>query len=860
MMGFLKEITMMRRSILFLSSVLCLWTSCGSLAFAQGARDDYERAAKLAEATRDTLFRHQVDPEWAEDGKSFWYRVQMGRDQYRFIWVDAERGMRRELFDHDRLAAALQEGRQEPVSGDHLPFATLKLELVEGNPRAIEFNDFGQRWRCDLTTYELKSLSEKGENATTVRVLTRPRRSRPNGVDTSIRLTNNWTEPLRLFWVDRGAQRVAYGDLAPGATREQHTFGGHVWLVVDDKQQVRGIFEATDEPGQAVIDGTWVEEPEGTAPADENSAMRFGTSPDGKWIASVRDGNVWLKRAEEDQEVALTTDGNEEARFIPEFHWSPDSSRLVCVQEVRGDERKVHLIESSPTDQLQPKLHELAYDKPGDNLPVTKLRLFAVAETRAIPLADSLYPNPWSLSEIRWAPDSKSFSFMYNQRGHQVLRLVRIDAETGEASLIIDETSDTFVDYAHKVFLEHLDETNEILWMSERDGWNHLYLYDSANGVVKNQVTSGSWVVRQVERVDREKRQIWFFASGFFSQQDPYLLYLCRVDFDGQNFTVLTPAHANHRVDFSPDRRYLLDHYSRIDLPPVTELRHSETGDLICELERADVSQLLSSGWRPPVPFAAPGRDGETMIYGVIYLPQAFDPEKKYPVIERIYAGPQDNYVPKEFRSYFDEQALAELGFIVVQMDGMGTSNRSKSFHDVCWKNLGDAGFPDRIAWLQAAAKDYPAMDLTRVGIYGGSAGGQNALRGLLMHPDHYHVGVADCGCHDNRMDKVWWNELWMGWPLGPHYEEQSNVTQAHRLQGKLLLTVGELDRNVDPASTMQVVNALIKADKDFDLLIVPGSDHGAGERPYAKRRRQDFFVRHLLGVEPRWEKQSSGD
>jgi dipeptidyl aminopeptidase/acylaminoacyl peptidase len=223
-------------------------------------------------------------------------------------------------------------------------------------------------------------------------------------------------------------------------------------------------------------------------------------------------------------------------------------------------------------------------------------------------------------------------------------------------------------------------------------------------------------------------------------------------------------------------------------------------------------------------------------------------------VIEAIYAGPQDFHVPKAFRAYFGPQALAELDFIVVQIDGMGTNWRDKKFHDVCWKNLGDAGFPDRIAWMRAAAAQHPELDLTRVGVYGGSAGGQNALRALIAHGDFYKAAAADCGCHDNRMDKVWWNELWMGWPVGPHYVEASNVAQAHRLQGKLLLTVGEMDRNVDPASTMQVVDALIRADKDFELLIVPGSNHGAGESPYAARRRQDFFVRHLLGVEPRHE------
>jgi dipeptidyl aminopeptidase/acylaminoacyl peptidase len=266
------------------------------------------------------------------------------------------------------------------------------------------------------------------------------------------------------------------------------------------------------------------------------------------------------------------------------------------------------------------------------------------------------------------------------------------------------------------------------------------------------------------------------------------------------------------------------------------------------EVERADASALLASGWRPPERFVAKGRDGATDIYGVIHRPKEIDPRRKYPVIESIYAGPQGAFVPKAFRSGYSQEELAELGFVVVQIDGMGTSNRSKKFHDVCWKNLGDAGFPDRRLWIQAAAERYPYMDLSRVGIYGGSAGGQNAVRGLLAHGDFYKVGVADCGCHDNRMDKIWWNELWMGWPVGPHYEEQSNVTQAHRLEGRLLLIVGELDRNVDPASTMQLVNALIRADKDFDLLLVPGAGHGAGGSPYGRRRQREFFVRELLG------------
>ena len=363
---------------------------------------------------------------------------------------------------------------------------------------------------------------------------------------------------------------------------------------------------------------------------------------------------------------------------------------------------------------------------------------------------------------------------------------------------------------------------------------------------MKRQITSGNWVVRGVERVDPDQRRVWIRASGVYPGQDPYYIHYGVVDFDDGDVTWLTSGNGTHSIEYSPDGRFIVDRYSRVDLPEVVELRRSDDGTLICELERADWTELVSRGWRSPKRFRAKARDGESDIYGVVYFPNDFDTERSYPIIEKIYAGPHGSFVPKSFAAYRRTHALAQLGFVVVQIDGLGTSNRSKAFHDVCWKNLGDGGFPDRIRWMKAAAKVIPQIDLTRVGIYGGSAGGQSTLRALLAHGEFYKVGVADCGCHDNRMDKVWWNELWMGWPLGPHYAEQSNVTQAHRLTGKLLLTVGELDRNVDPASTMQVVDALIKADKDFDFLLVPGAGHGVGESDYANRRRQKFFIEHL--------------
>ena len=597
---------------------------------------------------------------------------------------------------------------------------------------------------------------------------------------------------------------------------------------------------------------TEADQPKAEPATDKPPQKRPMVADDSPWAVSLRDHNLILKNKAGGEEFALTKDGTANDGYsLADVVWSPDFTKLVALRIRKGAGRQVQFVESSPKDRLQPRLHTFVYDKPGDELRVAKPHLFDAAKRTEISVSNDLFKNPWESDRVRWAADSKSFSFIYNQRGHQVLRLIEVDAITGAARAIINEECKTFIDYAHKQFLHEIPSTGEVIWMSERDGWNHLYLYDRNAGTIKNQITKGEWVVRGVERVDDEKRQIWFRASGIYPGQDPYDIHYCRINFDGTGLVKLTAEDGTHAVRYSPDGRFFLDSYSRVDMAPVTELRRANHGTLVCILETADASALMKTGWRAPERFVAKGRDGKTDIHGVIYRPTNFDPAKKYPVIEQIYAGPQGSFVPKSFAAFHYPQEIAELGFVSVQIDGMGTSNRSKAFHDVCWKNLADAGFPDRILWLRAASAKYPSLDITRVGVYGGSAGGQNALGALLTHGDFYNAAAADCGCHDNRMDKVWWNELWMGYPIGPHYAEQSNVTLAHKLTGKLLLTVGELDRNVDPASTMQVVNALIKAGKDFELVVFPGADHGAGGSPYGRRRMKDFFVRHLLGVSP---------
>ena len=357
--------------------------------------------------------------------------------------------------------------------------------------------------------------------------------------------------------------------------------------------------------------------------------------------------------------------------------------------------------------------------------------------------------------------------------------------------------------------------------------------------------------MKDIDSVDEKKREIWFSANGRNEGEDPYYVHYYRIGFDGKNLVDLTQAHADHKITFSPDKRYYLDTYSEVNTAPVTELHVTSTCRKVTEIERADIHEFLSKVKRLPFSFVAKGRDGITDIYGIVCLPADLDSTKQYPIIENIYAGPQDAFVPKSFMPYYSEmQGLADLGFIVVQIDGMGTANRSKAFHDVCWKNLADAGFPDRILWMKALAAKYPFVNTARVGLYGTSAGGQNALGGLLFHPDWYKAGVASCGCHDNRVDKQWWNEQWMGYPVGSHYEEQSNVTNAYRLQGNLLLMVGEPDENVPPESTYRVADALIKANKTFDFLPLPGSNHTSGGA-YGKIKKRDFFVRYLLHAEP---------
>jgi dipeptidyl aminopeptidase/acylaminoacyl peptidase len=773
--------------------LLCALLSIPAVTCAQGTAPDYTRALLLRNKYQALAINVPERANWIDQTSRFWYRksVKGGNE---FVLVDAETLARKPAFDHERIAVSLSAVSKEKPTALTLPFSVITFVDAE---RAIQFVAAGSIWKCNLSDYACNKTGPA-----------------PQG------------QPGR-----------------PPSEDAPEEYGNDVYDGMTDLSPQQG----QQQRGPATQAG----------PLETQNPK---ASPDGTREAFIQNYNVFIRPKGKTDAVALSYDGSEGNYYtLASIAWSPDSKHLVAYRVRPGYRRQVHYVESSPADQLQPKHSTRDYAKPGDALDVAQPVIFEVETKKQIVVDNSLFPNPYSLSNPVWWKDSRAFTFEYNQRGHQVYRVIEVDVATAKARAVIGEEPQTF--FSYRPLTGNLRETGtkyrydlgdgkEVIWASERDGWRHLYLYDGAIGKLKNQITKGDWVVRAVNKVDEQKRQIWFEASGMYSGKDPYFTHYYRINFDGSGLTALTDADGTHAVAYSPDMKYYVDTWSRVDLASISELHRTEDKKLLLELERGDISELLKAGWQQPEVFTATGRDGKTDIWGIINRPTNFDPSKKYPVIENIYAGPQGSFVPKSFGAFSLMQALAEIGFIVVQIDGMGTANRSKAFHDVAWKNLGDAGFADRILWHKQVAAKYSYYDITRVGIYGTSAGGQSSTGGMLFHSDFYKAAVSNSGCHDNRMDKIWWNEQWMGWPLGAHYAASSNVDNARRLEGKLLLVVGEMDTNVDPASTLQVVNALIKADKKFDLLFVPGGGHGAGGA-FGQRLLYDFFVHHLLGVEP---------
>ncbi len=598
-------------------------------------------------------------------------------------------------------------------------------------------------------------------------------------------------------------------------------------------------------------------------------------SPNGEWAAALENHNLVLKSLKTGEILRLTTDGapnydyarslpslsqmvaqgRQDVPMPPAVFWSPDSKRLLAYRLDSRSARTFTALETVPKFGVRPIAYTWVCQLPGDlGIPRAEPIVFELETGRRTPVAvpplDIFF---YGGRDFQWLPDFRRIVYQEFERGFQAARLREIDASTGAVRTLIEERSKTMIPYS--LYWEVLPKSEEVLWTSERDGWRHIYRYDLKTGALKNQVTRGEWTVHSLypnAMKDGAGTLLHFAAGGREPGPDPYFRRIYAVTPAGDGLRLLTPGDADHQAFFSPNGEFFVDVASTPGTPGIAVLRSAADGRALMDIENGDVSELRTTGWRPPEHFRALAADGKTDIYGTLWRPSNFDPAKKYPAVELIYTGPQGFSAPKRLYVNSQQQSLAELGFIVMTVDGRGMAHRSKAFHDFAWKNLGaKEGLEDHIAaWKQLAAK-YPYIDLARVGVVGHSAGGYDSTHALLVHPEFYKVAVSSAGNHDHRMDKLSWNEQWMGFPAGDHYKEQSNVTNAHKLQGKLLLIHGELDDNVHPAATMQVVDALIKADKDFDLLIVPGATHGVLRNPHVIRRSWDFLVRHLQGAAP---------
>ncbi|MGA7525367.1 MAG: DPP IV N-terminal domain-containing protein [Acidobacteriaceae bacterium] len=607
-------------------------------------------------------------------------------------------------------------------------------------------------------------------------------------------------------------------------------------------------------------------------------------SPDGRRAVFIRDWNLWVRDVATGKERQLTTDGVKDFGYAtdnagwessdrPVVLWSPDSKKIATFQQDQRLDGDMYL---ASTRVGHPELQEWKYPLPGDkNVTMIERVIIDVNSGRMVRLKmapdqhrSTLCDNiacgggPGGAPEwvdVQWSPDGKTLAFISTSRDHKDEHLRVADAATGAVHDIYEEKVATQYEsgFGHANWA-YLPESNEFVWFSERSNWGHLYLYDLATGRLKNPITSGEWDVARMLRVDDAKRQIWFVANGREPGENPYYDHLYRVNFDGSHLTALTPDAGHHAITASGDGRWFVDAVSTPDTPPTTVIR-DDTGKGVLLLGTTDLTRLEATGWKPPIPITVKARDGKTDLYGLMFEPTHFDPEKKYPIVDHIYPGPQigsvGSYAFSAARG--DCQALAELGFIVVEIDGMGTPQRSKSFHDVSYGNMGDNTLPDQVAGIRELAQKYPFIDLGRVGIYGHSGGGNATTEAMLRYPDFFKVGVAESGNNDNREYEDDWGERYQGLlvtrPDGTtNYDDQANQRFAKGLKGHLLLADGTMDPNVPPNSTLLVVDALVKANKDFDLLMLPNMHHGYGpEANYMTRRRWDYFVRWLLNTEP---------
>ncbi len=598
-------------------------------------------------------------------------------------------------------------------------------------------------------------------------------------------------------------------------------------------------------------------------------------SPNGKLAAFIRDHNLWVRNVETKKERQLTFDGIEDYGYAtnnagwtkgpgPVVLWSPDSKKIATFQHDSRGTGEMYMVS---TKSGHPELSQWKYPLPGDSLifrisrvvinvkNASMVRLNMPPDQHRSTSDDHIAGRGGTFLDVRWSKDAKHLVFVSSSRDHKEAQLRVADTKTGKVRDVMKEVQETYFESGDGFSNWHyLSKTNEVIWFSERDNWGHLYLIDLKTGKIKNRITQGEWAVQQVRYVDQKKRKIYFSAGGK-EQGNPYYWHYYSINIDGSDLKLLTPEYAHHTVNFSSEYKYFIDSYSTPVTPPITVLRDMD-GNQLVKLEQADISRLVALGWQPPTQVKTKARDGVTDIYGLLYKPTKFNPNSKYPVLNPLYPGPQSGSVgSRSFRpSRSDKQSVAELGFIVIEVDAMGTPGRSKSFHDAYYGNMGDNGLPDQVEAIKQLGAQYPWMDLDRVGIYGGSGGGFASTGGILRYPDFYKVAVSGSGNHDNATYEDDWGEKWQGMLIknedgSTTYDNQANHLLAENLKGKLLLGHGSLDGNVPVNNTLLVAKALMDANKDFDLLIFPNKGHGLGQ--YWMRRRWDYFVRHLKGTEP---------
>jgi dipeptidyl-peptidase-4 len=606
-------------------------------------------------------------------------------------------------------------------------------------------------------------------------------------------------------------------------------------------------------------------------------AASMALSPDGKRTAFIKENNLWVRETATGKETQLTTDGVKDFGYAtnnagwiksdsPVLAWSPDSKKIATFQHDGRGVGEMYLVE---TRVGHPALQAWKYPLPGDDkIFMIERVIIEVDAPRVIRLKIPADPHRSTLcdhivcgsswSDVQWSSDSAQLAFVSTSRDHKEEKLRVANAATGDVRDIFEDKTATYFESGNgRVNWRLLSGSNEVIWFSERDNWGQLYLYDLQTGKLKHQITTGEGNVTQLLRVDEQTRTLYFLGVGKEKGRDPYFRHLYRIGIDGKGFQLLSPEDGDHEITLSPSGRYFTDSYSKPDAPPIATLR-DQNGKLLVKLEKADISRLLAAGWKPPQPITVKARDGVTDLYGLLYKPTNLDPNKKYPIINRIYPGPQTGSVGGRSFSAArgDAQSLAELGFIVVEIDGMGTPWRSKKFHDAYYGDMGDNTLPDQVAGMKELAQRFAWIDLNRAGIYGHSGGGFAAAGAMFRYPDFFKVGVSQAGNHDNREYEDDWGEKWQGLLTrnqdgSTNYDNQANQNFAKNLKGKLLLAHGTMDGNVPPYNTLLVVNELIKANKDFDLIMFPNRAHGFGNEPYMVRRRWDYFVRHLLGAEP---------